>query len=142
MPPCDCIYNRLGFLEIECFACAQEAPKPPALVTPREGITGPKRPLEAPQEAPETPVSEGGSIGAPIGGKTGPGSPLAPTVRVLRIDSEGGEVFERYSLLRDCFPDDEHDSDYHAARYELERAGRVWIGGGAAPLFLLMRVQS
>lgn len=64
-------------------------------------------------------------------------------VKVLRITQDGSEVFERFSELRDCFPDDDqNDSDYQRAAAEVQRSGRVWVGGGAAPMFLLMRVES
>jgi hypothetical protein len=60
-------------------------------------------------------------------------------VKVLLVDQEGNEHFERYSALRDCFPDDDQDADYVAAVNEIDRQGRAWVGGGAAPLFLLIR---
>ncbi len=64
------------------------------------------------------------------------------TVKVLRITDDGHEHFERFSGLRDCFPDDDqNDTDYHSALDEIKRCGRVWIGGGAAPLFLLIRAR-
>jgi hypothetical protein len=61
-------------------------------------------------------------------------------VNVLRILPDGSEQFERHSQLRDCFPDNE--DDYHRAIDEIKLAGRVWVGGGAAPLFLLIRTNS
>lgn len=61
-------------------------------------------------------------------------------VKVLRITEDGSEQFERFSELRDCFPDDDqNDSDYHAAAAEIQRSGRVWVGGGGSPMFLLIR---
>jgi hypothetical protein len=62
---------------------------------------------------------------------------MATIVKVLRIEEDGTEVFERYSELRDCFPED--DIGYEEAYYEIGQVGRFWVGGGAAPLFLLIR---
>lgn len=39
--------------------------------------------------------------------------------------------------LREVLGDD--DGEYFAALVELNRTGRFWIGGGAAPLFYLTR---
>lgn len=41
--------------------------------------------------------------------------------------------------LRDLLGDDE--AGYEAARAEIAKCGRAWIGGGSAPLFLLMRAR-
>lgn len=46
------------------------------------------------------------------------------------------ETYRATADLRDCLPDDE---EYEVARHELNVVGRYWIGGGAAPLVLLLR---
>ena len=62
---------------------------------------------------------------------------------VRAIDqSAAGIVQHRQSIaepvyLRDVCGDD--DAEYERALDELRRVGRYWIGGGAGPLFLLMR---
>lgn len=44
--------------------------------------------------------------------------------------------------LSACFPGDENDEEYFLAHRRLEREGRYWGGGGASPLFLIMRVRT
>ena len=41
--------------------------------------------------------------------------------------------------LAECFPDND---DYLNALDELRASGRLWVGGGAAALFLLVAVRS
>ena len=62
-------------------------------------------------------------------------------VKVLLVADDGAEKFQHYSELRDCF-DDPDDDGYQFARDELQRAGRVYVGGGAAPLFLLLKADA
>ncbi len=61
-------------------------------------------------------------------------------VKIFDVDNNtGAELLRTESAdLRECFPDVD-DPEYHEARRELERAGRYWGGGGAAPRYLLMR---
>lgn len=65
-------------------------------------------------------------------------------VKVFAIDQVTGE--EKLTAadveLSSLFPADEIDADEQEAhaRDEIERAGRVWIGGGAAQLNLVMPV--
>ncbi len=46
---------------------------------------------------------------------------------------------EAFAELEDVFPGPENADELFGARRELEAAGRYWGGGGAAPIFLLMR---
>jgi hypothetical protein len=64
-------------------------------------------------------------------------------VNLYHVDySMSGESLEWTGTAADfASNNDMADSDYAAMRNELERAGRYWIGGGAAPLFLLMRAR-
>lgn len=41
--------------------------------------------------------------------------------------------------LREVFGDD--DGEYYQALDELNRVGRYWVGGGAAPLFYVTRAR-
>lgn len=50
--------------------------------------------------------------------------------------ADGVETLRTCCDLRECFPDS--DDEYHAAHAELQRVGRVWVGGGASPVTLLM----
>ena len=43
--------------------------------------------------------------------------------------------------LLDVFGDGREDPEYRPAVAELTKTGRYWLGGGAAPLVLLMRVE-
>ena len=62
-------------------------------------------------------------------------------VNTYTIDPDGTEKLhaENVSLL-ECFPD--KDDEYYTAERYLEREGRYWGGGGATPLFLIMRVRT
>ena len=61
-------------------------------------------------------------------------------VRIYAVDQTTGvETLEATAVdLSECFPDRD-DPERLEAQNELERAGRVRIGGGAAQLFLLTR---
>lgn len=67
-------------------------------------------------------------------------------VKIFDYDPVNGEVFRAECDLHECFPDDSRDvvgnSEFLIALGELQRSGRYWVGGGAAPLVLLQRVQS
>lgn len=64
-------------------------------------------------------------------------------VNTYEIDDKTGE--ERLHCanvtLLDCFPEGGKDEEYLLAHFELDRHGRYWGGGGAAPLFLIMRIK-
>ena len=66
-------------------------------------------------------------------------------VKLYAVNHETGEQrFERVADLADVLAFDGMDEDdlmdlYHEAAEEIARAGRYWIGGGAAQLFLAMR---
>lgn len=60
-------------------------------------------------------------------------------VRVLDYPEGGAETLRCVCDLADCFPDDPEEQRH--ARAEIERAGRYWTGGGAAPLVLIMPVR-
>lgn len=61
-------------------------------------------------------------------------------VKIYDVDNKtGAETFRSFADLSECFPDF-CDPEYFIAKSELERAGRFWGGGGAAPRYLLMRV--
>jgi hypothetical protein len=66
-------------------------------------------------------------------------------VKIFDYDPVAGEVFRAQCDLHECFPDDSRDpngvSEFLVALGELNRSGRYWVGGGAAPLVLLQRVQ-
>ena len=60
-------------------------------------------------------------------------------VRIFAVDQEtGAEQYIGAGDLTTTGLDPETD-EYRDAAYELRRNGRVWVGGGAAQLFLLMR---
>lgn len=63
-------------------------------------------------------------------------------VRIFHVDQETGEETDdnggRSLPLNDLFDDDEEYQE--AFRALVEKDGRHTIGGGAAPLFLLVRV--
>lgn len=64
-------------------------------------------------------------------------------VKIFSVDKAGQETLVGISDLQSCFGDElDQSADYDAARQELQRASRVWIGGGAAQLFLLKKVNS
>lgn len=58
-------------------------------------------------------------------------------VKIYDTDETGNETLRSQCELRDCFPDDE--DNFQHAWAELKRSGRVWVGGGAEPLTLIMR---
>jgi hypothetical protein len=59
---------------------------------------------------------------------------------IVKVYADDGSTFLRCSFLRDCFPnDDENGTQEYAAREEIQRAGRVWIGGGDEPLFYVTK---
>lgn len=58
-------------------------------------------------------------------------------VKVFDVNAYGEETLEAECDLRDCFPDG--GDDYTRAFVELRDCGRFWTGGGAAPLFKLVR---
>lgn len=58
-------------------------------------------------------------------------------VRIYDYDDQGNQTFRGEANVFDCFPDNPEES--RRARFELEKAGRYWAGGGAAPLVLLTR---
>jgi hypothetical protein len=59
----------------------------------------------------------------------------------VKISWDEGATFERECELTDAINPEWDRDEYEAARVELERAGRYWIGGGAAPLGLLMTTK-
>lgn len=60
-------------------------------------------------------------------------------VRIYDCDGHGNEAVRCQCELRDCFPDDEET--FQTALTELKRSGRVWMGGGAEPLVILMSAE-
>ena len=64
-------------------------------------------------------------------------------VNLYHVDySTSGESFEWSGSAADFASKNEMaDSDYAAMRNELEKSGRFWLGGVAAPLFLVMRAR-
>ena len=58
-------------------------------------------------------------------------------VLIYDTDNSGNKTLRCQCQLRDCFPDDE--DDFQRSLAELSRSGRVWCGGGAAPLTLIVR---
>ena len=62
-------------------------------------------------------------------------------VRLYDTDEKGNERFFTTVDLRECYADDDEEA-YQAARAELERYGRVWIGGGSCAAFLAMLDRS
>lgn len=63
-------------------------------------------------------------------------------VRVLDIAQDGTET-ERVAFcpLAECFPGPENAEDLAHVAGELTRSRRCWVGGGAAPMTLLMLVS-
>jgi len=61
-------------------------------------------------------------------------------VRIIDIAEDGTEMPRSTcpSDLRSFF--DASDDEYFTALRGIEASGRYWIGGGAAPLVLIMRV--
>jgi len=68
-------------------------------------------------------------------------TPNVDHIRLLAVNQMTGEetLVSSDCDLRDCFTDPDADDDYYEALNELKRAGRVWLGGGAAQLFLAIR---
>lgn len=61
-------------------------------------------------------------------------------VKVYDIDKDDyKETLRTTCDLVECFPD--RDAAYYVAIMELNRMGRCWCGGGAAPMTLLMKVD-
>jgi hypothetical protein len=58
-------------------------------------------------------------------------------VKIIDVAANGTETFRCTSRLEEIFP--ERDGEYDHAHDQIDRFGRAWIGGGAAPLTLLMR---
>lgn len=63
-------------------------------------------------------------------------------VNTYEIDAAGERLNAENITLIDCFPGPENGDEYLLAYTELERTGRYWGGGGASPLFLIMRVRT
>jgi hypothetical protein len=59
-------------------------------------------------------------------------------VRIFEYDSAGDEAELGTGYLDVILP--ENDEERRLAEEELRSSGRVWIGGGAAPLMLLVRI--
>ena len=60
-------------------------------------------------------------------------------VNIYDYDAAGNETFSGMCELSDALSREDDPEAYDAARDELRQSGRVWIGGGAAPLVLLKR---
>ena len=58
-------------------------------------------------------------------------------VKIFDIDHNGNETFRDLGHLDECFP--ERDAEYYRAMVQLRMVGRYWGGGGASPMFLLLR---
>jgi hypothetical protein len=61
-------------------------------------------------------------------------------VKIFDVDQDtGAETYREHCELIECFPDGRGDPEYWDAVTELVQGpGRYWVGGGAAPLVLLM----
>ena len=59
-------------------------------------------------------------------------------VKIYEHDGQGNECYSHECDHSECF--DCTDESY-AALCELKASGRYWVGGGAAPLVLLMRAE-
>jgi hypothetical protein len=60
-------------------------------------------------------------------------------VKIYDIDDNGNETFRSLCDLRECFPiGPDTSAEYIVAHDELDRVGRYWVGGGAAPLVLMI----
>lgn len=60
-------------------------------------------------------------------------------IKLYAVDqTTGEESFQTDCYLRDCFDLEDADQlhDYEHCEEQLREHGRVWIGGGAAALFL------
>lgn len=58
---------------------------------------------------------------------------------LVKVYADNGSTFLRCSFLRDCFPNDVDGREEAQAQAELDKAGRVWIGGGNDPLFFVTK---
>lgn len=59
----------------------------------------------------------------------------------VKISWDEGATFERECELEDCIQVEWDADTYYEAKRNLSRHGRYWLGGGAAPLALLLRVR-
>lgn len=59
----------------------------------------------------------------------------------VKISWDEGATFERECEIEDCFQVEYDREAYEAARADLQQSGRHWIGGGAAPIGLLVLVS-
>jgi hypothetical protein len=63
-------------------------------------------------------------------------------VRIYDIEREtGAETFTGECELIEAFGDGARDPEYYEAFREIASVGRYWLGGGAAPLVLLMSAE-
>ena len=60
-------------------------------------------------------------------------------VKIIDCDGNGNETQRCICDLSECFPDDAED--YSRALSEIKRSGRVWNGGGAQPLTILIPIR-
>jgi len=59
----------------------------------------------------------------------------------VKISWDEGSSFDRECDLEDCIQAEWDADTYTEARRELQHVGRYWLGGGAAPLCLLVVVR-
>ena len=59
----------------------------------------------------------------------------------VKISWDQGSTFERECELEDCIQTEYDAATYREAQCELGKTGRYWLGGGAAPLALLIVVR-
>jgi hypothetical protein len=60
-------------------------------------------------------------------------------VRVYDTDEIGNETLRCECELRDCFPDE--IEEFYRVEDEIKRAGRCWVGGGGAPMIIIMGAE-
>jgi hypothetical protein len=61
-------------------------------------------------------------------------------IKIYDVDQNtGDETFNCQADLAECFESD--DPELIEVEAQLHSQGRAWVGGGAAPLRLLMRVR-
>jgi hypothetical protein len=60
-------------------------------------------------------------------------------MRVNVYDGATDQLISEGADLLDCFDTEAEPEAYDAAHAELSKIGRVWIGGGAAPLLRIVR---
>ena len=58
----------------------------------------------------------------------------------IKISWDEGSTFDRECNLQDAINPEWDNDEYERARAALSTIGRYWVGGGAHPLGLLMRV--